>query len=146
MKDAPAPAGARCMRAARAASRGRPASRLPAGGGRTPPSLAWGRSGLRSGGTRSPSLLPYLVGSDGLYVARWRPRRRCAARGVRSVQSTEVQLAAGSGGCTAPSLAAAILSQEQVVSPTNRAVCCADAVVRSAWPATGWRWRLGRTS
>jgi len=102
MKDAPAPAGARCMRAARAASRGRPASRLPAGGGRTPPSLAWGRSGLRSGGTRSPSLLPYLVGSDGLYVARWRARRMWAGA-ARARRTARWRRAAGGGvQCRSP--------------------------------------------
>ena len=93
MKDAPA--DGRCMRAARAASRGHSPGRLPAGarrggacrGGRAPPSLAWGHGGPRSGGCVDPLFSLPLWG-----IAE----AACGAAG-RGAQCT-VRSAAGLGG------------------------------------------------
>ena len=147
MKDAPAPAGARCMRAARAASRGRPASRLPAGarrggacrGGRAdapPPSR--GATAACGAADAEPSLLPCIVGSDGLYVARLRAAWSLVGARGGAACSTVYSLYSGAGGGVdqAPLLQRP-LGSSLVGRPTTGRGCGADAVVNSAWPDAG---------
>ena len=98
MKDAPA--GGRCMRAARAASRGHPPGRLPAGARRGRAAAAGGRlsprvwpGGLRSGGRVDPLFSPAaFVGSCGLMDAggaAWQYGVRAEARRTHLPRWTE---------------------------------------------------------
>jgi hypothetical protein len=155
MKDAPAPAGVRCMRAARTASRGRPASRWPAGarrggacrGGRADAStLAWGLAACGVADAEPPLLSPVLWGRVyGLYAARWRPRRRCAARRGEAYSGCLYKWRWAAGeyseyrGLTPIPLpiCSPHLIQACGERPTAGRGCGADAVVRSAWPDAG---------
>ena len=149
MKDAPAPAGARCMRAARAASRGRPASRLPAGarrggacrGGRADASsLAWGHGGLRSGG-RGALSSPLRCGAG--RIVRSVVAAAPAVCGAAAGRGVQYSVASGAGGrrvyrsTVDPPSGSGHWDQACGEGATTGRGCGADAVVNSAWPDAG---------
>ena len=153
MKDAPA--GGRCMRAARAASRGHSPSRLPAGarrggacrGGRAPPSLAWGHGGPRSGGCADPLFSLPLWGIAEAACGAAGRGAQCTVRSAAGLgggsRGAAYSVASGAGGrrvyrsTVDPPSGSGHWDQACGEGATTGRGCGADAVVNSAWPDAG---------